>query len=95
MMQNGGFREPALPGPAGRPGPCGSLVPTCGHGVKVLEKNGFRNQRPALPEGRSAAPAAKAAAKAVVGGSARPTISLRMVQMVGSENPPYLLRANG
>ena len=36
-------------------------------GVKLLEKNDFRNQRPALPEGRSAAPAAKAAAKAVVG----------------------------
>ena len=57
----------------------------------MLEKNDCRNQRPALDEGRSAAPAAKAAAKAASGGSSPPTISLWMVKMVGSENPPYLL----
>ncbi len=57
----------------------------------MLEKSDFRNQRPALDEGRSAAPSAKAVAKAVVGGSSPPAISLWMVQMVGSGNPPYLL----
>ncbi len=81
--------------PAGAGGAAGPARFACvhiAHGVKLLEKNDFRNQRPALPEGRSAAPAAKAAAKAVVGGSSSPTISLRMVQMVGSENPAYLLQ---
>ncbi len=82
----------ALPGPAGRPAPRVSLVPTCGHVVKILEMNDFRNQRPALDEGRSAALLAKAAAKATSGGSFRPIISLLMVRMVGSENLPYLLR---
>ena len=34
---------------------------------------------------------AKAAARVARGGSSRPIISLRMVKMVGSENPPYVL----